>query len=220
MAARVRRWVSALSHLSLNCIMPSISPGLGASQHSRDVDTVKTVGLHLSAKFGGVIDAERNRRLQGAGKGCVEGPASVFRQRRVLPTVGDDDVARVFGIAEGMEGDPIGPPVTCRLAEGHRLNLHVALVENPIALFQYLPDHVADHLLDAVNQNIFAKLLQKLLLDALDGRLSELRGRLQASDSGGLRKKRPNPLTDVGLRERGEFLRIVTKHDKGLLDRS
>ena len=135
---------------------------------------MKTVRLHLSTKLGCIVDAERDGRLQGAGKGGVEGPASVLRQRRVLPTVGDDDVARVFRIAKGMEGDPVGPPVACRLGEGYGLNLYVALIENPIALFEYLPDHVADHLLDAGNQDVFAELLEKLLFDAFDGGLSKL----------------------------------------------
>jgi hypothetical protein len=58
---------------------------------------------------------------------------------------------------------------------------------------------MADHLLDAIGENILAKLLEELLLDTFDGWLAELGGCLQAGDILGVSQECPDALTQFAL---------------------
>jgi hypothetical protein len=73
-----------------------------------------------------------------------------------------------------MKRRPIWPPVARRLHERDGLNLYVALIETPAAVFHDLSHHVPDHLLDAVSQDRLAEFLEKLFLDPFDCRLAQL----------------------------------------------
>src|ERR1700722_13617424 len=76
----------------------------------------------MLTKLADVAHAERDSSLQWASERRIIGPAGIGRQRRVLPTVGDRDVARIARIAERVEGDPVGPAIARGLAERHRLH--------------------------------------------------------------------------------------------------
>ncbi|MNU06517.1 hypothetical protein D3C72_2517380 [compost metagenome] len=61
-----------------------------------------------------------------------------------------------------MKRDPVGSTIARRFAEGDGLDLYVALVEHPVALLKDLPDHVTDHLLDAIDKDVLSKFSKKL----------------------------------------------------------
>src|SRR3546814_3715350 len=67
--------------------------------------------MDLLAELLDVVDAESHGCLQRTGEGCVEGPAGAGGQRRVLPAIGDDDVARIAAVAEGVKGEPVRPAI-------------------------------------------------------------------------------------------------------------
>jgi hypothetical protein len=58
-----------------------------------------------------VAHIEGHGGFDGAGESGVVGPAHPGWEARVLPAVGDGDVAKIARIAEGVEGEPLRSPI-------------------------------------------------------------------------------------------------------------
>lgn len=70
---------------------------------------------------------------------------------------------------------------------------------------------MADHLLNAIGQNLLAEFGEELLFDALDGRLAQLRRGFEARDVVVQGEEAPDALAQFGVIERGEFLGAWTR---------
>jgi hypothetical protein len=64
---------------------------------------------------------------------------------------------------------------------------------------------VTHHLFHAIGQYVFTKLREQLFLDALDRRLAEFRGDLEAGDAFRPDEKGPDALIKIGRIKRCEF---------------